>query len=86
MLIVPAYFVAFLVFLCADFSTSFLISPSLASAKSFFSFCFAFHDDYKFILKACSFLGFSAIEIKSDDGYQIDGGYRLITIVRFCIT
>ena len=29
----------------------------------------------KFSLRVCSFLGFSSVEIKSDDGYQIDGGY-----------
>ena len=39
--IVPAYFVDFFVFLCTELSTSFLISPSLASAKSIF---FVFHD------------------------------------------
>ena len=33
-MIVPAYFVDFFIFLCAEFSTRFLISPSLASAKS----------------------------------------------------
>ena len=32
-LIVPAYFVGFFMFLCAELTTSFLISPSLASAK-----------------------------------------------------
>ena len=34
--IVPAYFVDSFVFLCTELSTSLLISPSLASAKSIF--------------------------------------------------
>ena len=39
--IVPAYFVDFFVFLDTELSTSFLIFPSLASAKRFFVlFCF----------------------------------------------
>ena len=34
-------------------------------------FFFVFHDRLKFSLNACSFLGLSSVEIKSDDGYQI---------------
>ena len=59
-------------FLCAHLSSSFLISPSLASAKSFLLFSII---DKKFSLYACSFLGVYSVEIKSDDGYQI--GRRL---------
>ena len=55
-------------FLCAELSTSFLISPSLASAKSILLFSMT---DKKFSLNACSFLGFYSVEIKSHDGYQI---------------
>ena len=36
--IVPVYFVDFFLILCAELSTSFLISPSLASAKSILLF------------------------------------------------
>ena len=56
-------------FLSTDLLTSFLISGSQASAKRFF---FCFHDQLKVnSLKVSSFLGFSTIEIKPDDRYQI---------------
>ena len=59
-------------FLCAHLSSSFLISPSLASAKSVLLFSIT---DKKFSSNACSFLGLYSVEIKSDDGHQI--GQRL---------
>ena len=55
-------------FLCDELSISFLISPSLASAKSILLFSMT---NEKFSLNACSFLGLYSVEIKSDDGYQI---------------
>ena len=56
-------------FLCTELSTNFLISPSLASAKSIFlKFSMT---DQKFSLIACSFLGLSSVKVKSDDEYQI---------------
>ena len=47
-------FCGFFVFICAELSTSFLISPSLASAKSNLLFSIT---NEKFSLNACSFLG-----------------------------
>ena len=74
-------FFFFFLFLCSELSTtSFLISPSMASTKSVPLFSMT----EKFSLNACSFLGLNCVEIKSD--IKSDGGYHLITIVRFCIT
>ena len=53
-------------FLCAELSTRFLITPSLLSAKSIL-LCFS----WPISLNACSFFGLYSVEIKSDDGYQI---------------
>ena len=47
----------FFVFLGTELSTSSLISPSLTSVKRFFS---VFHDQLKFSLNVCSFLGLSS--------------------------
>ena len=58
------YFADIFVFLCAELSPSFLISPSLASAKKSIFFLFSMTDE-KFILELYS------VEIKSGDGYQI---------------
>ena len=44
------------------------IYPSLASAKSLVWFSLT---NLKFSVNVCSFFGFSSVEIKSDDGYQI---------------
>ena len=55
-------------FLCAELSTSLLVSPSLATAKKVLLFSMT---DEKFIFNACSVLGLYSVEIKSDDGYQI---------------
>ena len=56
-------------------STSFLISPSLASAKSILLFS---KTNQKFSLNACSFLGLYSVEIKLDGGYRPSGNYRPI--------
>ena len=55
----------FFVFLCAELSTSFLISPSLASAKRILLFSMT---NCKFSSNACSFLDLYSVELKSDDG------------------
>ena len=60
------YFVDVFVLPGTALPTSLVISPSLASAKRIF-----WPFDQKFSLNVCSFYGFSFVEIKSDDGYQI---------------
>ena len=76
---------------CGFFSCFFVQNCQPAFNFSVTGFCkkyffVVFHDQLKFSLNDFSFLGLSFVEIKSDDGYQSDGGYSLITIVPFCTT
>ena len=74
-------------FLVAELSTSFLTSPSLASAKRFFVlFCFPLMTNCNFSLNVCSFLGFSSVEKNQRTDIKSDRGYLQINIVLFCIT
>ena len=49
----------------------FIYPSTLASSKCFFWFSLT---NSKFSVNVCSFLGFSSVEIKSDDGHQIGRG------------
>ena len=53
-------FCGFFVFLCVELSTTFLISPSMVSARSILLFSMT---SQKFSLNACSFLGLYSVEI-----------------------
>ena len=67
----PVYFEDFVRVSQYGIVNQLFIYPSLASAKSFFWFSLT---NSKVSETVCSFLGFSSVEIKSDDGYQIGRG------------
>ena len=59
-------------FLGTKLSTSYLFIRRWPLQKVFF-FWFSLTNS-KFTVNVCSFLGFPSVEIKSDDGYQIERG------------
>ena len=70
-------------FLGMELSTSFLFIRHCLLQKVFFGFSLT---NLKFSVNVCLFLGFPSVEIKSMKDIKLDGGYPLISIVRFCIT